>query len=240
MRGIPGLVRGVIAASALFALPAAAAVNLIADGGFEQNAVETNGYVHYARSLSVDGGHWFVMGDDDQDDILKVDRGYGLGDPRMTFVAHGGHDSLDLTGTGNQHAFNGVYQDVATVAGKAYHLTFWTGRATGVGTTATDYLTAATTNLSIDGAPVASFVNTDTVIGGLAWVAYSYDFVATGATTRIAFINNGGNDYLGLDDVSLASAVPEPATWAMMMVGLALTGGVGARLRRVRSSRTVR
>jgi hypothetical protein len=235
MRGIPGLIRSVIAASALFALPAMAA-NLIVNGGFETNPVKSGGYVHFAGGSSFDGGHWFVTGTD----ILQVDRGYGYGDPRMTFFARSGLDSLDLTGTGNQNVFSGVYQDVATVAGKAYHLTFWTGRATGVGSTANDYLTAATTHLSIDGTPVASFVNAEKVIGGLAWVAYSYDFVATGATTRIAFINNGGNDYLGLDDVSLASVVPEPATWAMMMVGLALTGGVGVRMRRVRSSRTAR
>lgn len=53
---------------------------------------------------------------------------------------------------------------------------------------------------------------------------------ATSLTLRIINLNNlaAGND-LGLDDISFANAVPEPATWAMLIAGFGL---VGASMRR--------
>ena len=64
------------------------------------------------------------------------------------------------------------------------------------------------------------------------------DFVATSSSATIQFdttgLNLGGYD-VGLDNVSLSEArpVPEPATWAMMLLGL---GGLGMVLR---SRRTI-
>lgn len=66
------------------------------------------------------------------------------------------------------------------------------------------------------------------------WVAHELDFKATGASATITFstvgLNANGYD-VGLDNVSLSAisgGVPEPATWAMMLVGF---GGLGAVLR---------
>lgn len=48
---------------------------------------------------------------------------------------------------------------------------------------------------------------------------------ATSLTLRIINLNNvaAGND-LGLDDISFSNAVPEPATWAMLIAGFGLVG----------------
>jgi len=214
---------------ALFtAAPASAAVNLIADGGFEANPAEQGGYGHHAGGTSFDGGAWFVTGVD----ILHVDTAYHAGSgPPLVFWAHGGRDSLDLTGSGNSGPADGVYQDVATIAGRAYDLSFWVGRATATGSVAGDYLSPATMRVSIGGGPVAEFVNDGIVADGIAWKQFSWRFTATDGVTRLAFVNGLGNDYLGLDDVMLVdtSGVAEPAEWAMMVGGF---GMIGCAMRR--------
>ena len=66
----------------------------------------------------------------------------------------------------------------------------------------------------------------------------SYTFTATGASTKIQFFGNTleslGDERFGIDNVVVSGAVPEPATWAMLLMGF---GGLGAVLRRSRSLR---
>lgn len=78
------------------------------------------------------------------------------------------------------------------------------------------------------------FNNTD--VGDLAASSISYGwtqsitsiFRATGTTGTLSFIGTGptsGDITTGLDNVILsAGAVPEPTTWAMMLVGLGMIG----------------
>lgn len=208
--------------------PAGAATNLIVDGGFEINPPAHGGYGHTAGGTSFDGGAWHVTGVD----ILQVDTNlHDNSSPSVFFAAHGGQASLDLTGSGNSGPADGVFQDVATEAGKAYRLSFWVGHVSSTGSAYSDYPHDATMRLSIDGGPLMEFVNSERLDNAIAWKAFTVDFVARGSTSRIAFLNGLGNDYLGLDDVSLttAAAVPEPSQWAMLTAGMGL---VGVALRR--------
>ena len=69
--------------------------------------------------------------------------------------------------------------------------------------------------------------------GNTMWSAYSTSFHAT-AGSILTFAATGTNDSLGgyVDNIKLSTgAVPEPATWAMMIFGF---GGVGAAIRRRR------
>lgn len=80
---------------------------------------------------------------------------------------------------------------------------------------------------------------TDTVTlqakGFSGWKTASMNFVATGASQTLSFLAqgtpNGLPPSLLLDNVSLVAAVPEPSTWAMMLVGFAMVGAT-ARYRR--------
>ena len=68
------------------------------------------------------------------------------------------------------------------------------------------------------------------------WTSYSYDvFLAPGAyTIRFAESDNLLYFNQGVDNVSIdAVGVPEPATWAMMIGGLAVAGGAVRSRRRV-------
>lgn len=71
------------------------------------------------------------------------------------------------------------------------------------------------------------------------WVPQSLTFKATSSSAKIQF-DTVGNNYaccdVGLDNVSLTAAVPEPASWALMIAGF---GIVGTGLRRQRMLRVV-
>jgi len=91
----------------------------------------------------------------------------------------------------------------------------------------------------VDDFEVAIFTSTDGIFGDARSVLqesgffnYKYSFIATGAGSLQFAFGTTSNDNVGplLDNVVLdISAVPEPATWGMMIGGFAL---VGASMRR--------
>lgn len=83
---------------------------------------------------------------------------------------------------------------------------------------------------SIDGLTVASG-STVTVFGNRPAFAYSLftqNFVATGPTTISFTYLHPSPGSFQLDDVSV-TAIPEPATWAMLVTGFALVGFAARR-----------
>ena len=73
---------------------------------------------------------------------------------------------------------------------------------------------------------------------GTVWLPQQVAFSASGVST-LTFAATGTSDSLGgyLDNVQLSTAVPEPATWAMMLVGFA---GIGFQIRRERKRASLR
>lgn len=73
--------------------------------------------------------------------------------------------------------------------------------------------------------------------GGDTTYHLSYTFAPTGASTTIVFTglsNQGASDeFFGIDNVTVTGAVPEPGTWAMMILGF---GAAGAAIRRRRTA----
>ena len=67
------------------------------------------------------------------------------------------------------------------------------------------------------------------------YIAYSFDISTLAAGTyqlRFAQVDNQGFFNQGVDNVSIeavAGAVPEPASWAMMIVGFGIVGALARR-----------
>lgn len=99
-----------------------------------------------------------------------------------------------------------------------------------------DILFGGSDPFSENGGDVAASLLTATTLGVNDWSSWSGD-VTLGAGSyliRFAETDNQGFFQLGVDNVSvIGGAVPEPASWAMMLGGFGLVGGA---LRRRRAS----
>ena len=63
------------------------------------------------------------------------------------------------------------------------------------------------------------------------FTTFSTTAVATGATTDLSFTFRQDPSFFRLDNISVNAAVPEPGTWAMMLIGF---GAMGVSMRRRR------
>jgi hypothetical protein len=132
---------------------------------------------------------------------------------------------LDLTGTHDDGVFAGVTQTVATTPGATYSLTFDLGSATQWGIP--DGITASAAGTS------HTFTSTDALATTDTWESETFNFTASGTSTLISLMGASGEQYVGLDNVDLeqtsVGAVPEPSTWAMMILGFCGVGFMAYR-----------
>ena len=133
-----------------------------------------------------------------------------------------GQQFVELDSSAN----SGMYQDLATVAGQSYVLSFAYSPRPGVpeSSNGIDIRWGA---LDLGTIQQTGIGHADTV-----WSIHTYELVATSSTTRLQFTAVGTSDSLGgyLDAVSV-NPVPEPASLAMC--GIAVVTGLSvARFRR--------
>jgi hypothetical protein len=162
--------------------------------------------------------------------ITSTSQYFMFGSTKEYYNANSGLQWLDLTGSGDNGAENGVQQTIATTPGQMYAVSFYVGYES-------FNSTPATTELDVNGVAVGTYANSTastfpTYNGdGVAvqtWKNFTYTFAATDSSTTLAFYNlsPAGNSVNGLDDVSV-TATPEPAS-----LGVLVVGGVGLLLRR--------
>ncbi len=187
------------------------AANLITNGSFETGNFVNNG--NGAMSLAVgatDVTGWKVT----NAEIAWTTNlnSYGL-------TASDGSYFLDLTGYHDAVPYGGVTQTINTTPGQAYTLAFnldvnqSDGRYSGpVGIQAA----AGSTSQAFTFNPSGS---------GNQFGLFGFNFVAAASTTAITFTGTQGNQYIGLDNVSVISAaVPESSAMTSLSLLLGLGG----------------
>lgn len=198
-----------------------AQAQLLLDGGFETPVVAVGGYTHLVGGQTA--GAWTVVGTA----VLLVQTTYA--EPAQgisAFTAHAGLNSLDLTGAGNEGPTSGVEQSVPTIAGQAYKLSFFVGRASSASPL---YSTPATVDLSINGGPRVGYTNTAATPGTTNWMKFTTSFVASGSATNIAFYNGtpSPTTEAGLDSVVLTPVFSEVGAGLAGLNGVPHLTGTG-------------
>lgn len=151
---------------------------------------------------------------------VNVVNGTFSSSPAGTNLALEGDQYLDLVGQGGEGS---ISQTFATVEGQVYTLKF------GYSHNLFSGLGSASARLLV-GSLSDSITHTGGTNSNLNWVNYLGSFTALGNSTTLTFVNTAGgpNEGVFLDAVSVA-AVPEPSTWAMLILGFGLLGGAMRR-----------
>ncbi|WP_419807938.1 choice-of-anchor C family protein [Sphingomonas sp.] len=200
-----------LAAAAAVSFGSAADAQSFANGSFEDGAAPGSFTTLNGGSTVITG--WTVTGN-------SVDY---IGD---YWNADTGSRSIDLNGNGQ----GGIQQTFSTIAGRSYTVGFsLAGNPDGAPATKT------VSTIASDGgaSQIYTFDSSGSTRSNMGWLPYTYSFLASGGSTTLSFASGDTGSYgAALDSVSVSlSAVPEPATWALMILGFGLTGGAMRRRR---------
>lgn len=209
-----------------------AAASLITNGGFESY---TGGTVLYSSGVpgitrfdvtpilpnSING--WMLEGATDEHNVVLHHApnlpAYGIAPlgTHYTF-ANEGDTYLDLSGADHRHAR--IYQDMATIQGQSYQVSFYLGASESPTNTVNVRLDGASSILDVTLTPLAhnGFIN---------WKRFDFSFVADSSTTRLSFKDmsiqgthgsaNNDNSYVDSVSVIEANAVPEPGSVVLFL-----------------------
>jgi hypothetical protein len=248
-----------LAAGLALASSASAAVNLVANGGFETNG--GNGQVNFSTTLdswnvqALNTSYVFVFNPqagttsgtsaDNAGAPGEYDHAPG---PNLKLWGPGDGSNNGLSNSPDDGAFIAAdpdYQNSAItqtvnglISGQTYKLEFYFAGAQQFGY---DGATTEGWRVSLGGGAAQNTATlTNASDGFTGWNKATMFFSATGASETLSFLATGGPaatlpPFALLDGVTM-SETPEPATWALMIMGF---GGIGAMVRNRRRQAAV-
>lgn len=210
-----------VAAIALMSTFSAFAGNLVTCGSFECEQVPDGDYGYYTGT-SFYG--WTVTSGDSIE--LRND---------IVGKAQDGYMFVELDSRAN----SGMSQTIDTVVGQAYQVSFYASSRPqsdlyNGNSFAGNIVPASSNGLTMTfGTATVSVDTTANPTTGNIWTLYTTTFTATSTQTTLNFQATGTSDSYGtsLDNVSV-TAVPEPATYAMMAAGMLMLGALARRRQR--------
>ena len=232
------------AAALVFSVSAASATEFVTNGGFESSSYASNtqfgstyndglGVTGWMASTAPNNLEFYFIGGTQ----TTVNATNQYGDPQGYF--HPSFTTLSPTG-GNFVALDGdsdyhgvISQNISGLTvGQTYTLSFdWL--ASQLLNRDGDTTEQLTYSLGTDKGATAVVKNPDA--GTTAWMHVTQTFIAQQTAEVLTFTSVGTPQGLppiaALDSVSLTGGVPEPASWAMMIVGVIGMGGMMRRRR---------
>lgn len=177
---------------------APAHANLVVDGGFEDPSVGNGAFATFTSIPGWTGAATIEV----QDHIA--------GTP------FAGNNLVEL----DTNANSAMFQDIATVAGQTYEITFEYSPRPGI---------AASSNgieFLWNGVVIDTIAQSGVNVPDTVWTKFTFDEIATGPLSRIGFAATGTSDSYGgyLDNVTANAAVtvPEPGMWSLFGAGFVL------------------
>jgi choice-of-anchor C domain-containing protein len=189
-----------IAALVLAGIPFAAAdASVVINGSFEQGPASAGSFTTFGTNSTAISG-WTVTS--------------GSVDLIGSYWNHSdGARSLDLSG----NRAGTIAQMIPTIAGKRYAVSFDISSNP-------DRAIAKSMLVGFGNATPVAISFTGPISRPLQWQTVTLRFIADAPTTRLSFQSTTNGAWgMALDNVS--AAVPEPATWAMLIAGFGLVGG---------------
>jgi hypothetical protein len=230
-----------VAAMGLLAAAQAHSASLVTNGSFETTTAGGGqlGYNTDATGWATSGYNFlFPAGTADTTGVTGVDGGLQLWGP-----GNGVANGLPASSPdgGNYVAADGAYQVGAITQsingltpGAQYDVGFyWAGaqQQSFFGATTEQWV------VSLGAQTISTSVLNNASQGFTGWTHEDFTFTATSASETLSFLAvgtpSGVPPFSLLDGVTLNAVVPEPATWAMMILGV---GGIGALARRRRAA----
>jgi hypothetical protein len=230
------------------AMPAMAA-NLVTNGNFESVVGRTTSFqagVRFAGNAALPG--WDVDGltalyFPGQADTVGADTEYGTGDLKLYGPNNGYANGLPATSPagGNYIAGDADFTSGSLQAklsqtitgltpGKVYAVSFWWAAAQQLN------FAGATTEswkVSLGNQQQQTAILNNPQAGFQAWRQTTFNFTAQNSSEVLQFLAHGtpGGQppFSLLDGVSMTAVVPEPASWAMLIMGFGLVGAVARR-----------
>ena len=193
-----------------------AAADLVANGGFELGTF--SGGNSLAQQIQPGGSalsNWTVSGAP----ATWYASGWNNNPQQIALSPRSGNFGINLAdGTVNTVSLS---ETINLLPFQQYQLSFWVGNYSANNGPArlNVNITDGTSNTILLSETAAAPITNESS----TWVRFAFNFIADGTSNTINFSEVNGPSYIGLDDVSV-TAVPEPATWAMMILGFA---GVG-------------